>query len=39
MQLGRPPLNMILSITGMARATYLLSWLDDERPFNLFQEG
>ena len=37
-RLGRPPLNLILSMTGMARKTYALSWLD-ERPFALFPEG
>jgi len=36
-RLGRPPLNFILNITGMARSTYRVSWLD-ERPFALFQE-
>jgi len=37
-RLGRPPLNLVLNITGMARRTYGLSWLD-ERPIVLFQEG
>ncbi len=37
-RLGRPPLNLVLNITGMARRTYQVSWLD-ERPIALFQEG
>lgn len=37
-RLGRPPLNIVLSMTGMNRKRYGLSWLD-ERPFALFQEG
>lgn len=36
-RLGRPPLDFILNITGMARCTYRVSW-HDERPFALFQE-
>jgi hypothetical protein len=36
-RLGRPPLQLILGITGMTRQTYRLSWLD-ERPLALFQE-
>jgi hypothetical protein len=35
--LGKPPLHLVLNITGMARATYSLSWLD-ERPFALWTE-
>jgi hypothetical protein len=35
--LGRPPLHLILGLTGMSRGTYRLSWLDD-RPFALFPE-
>lgn len=37
-RLGRPPLHLILNMTGMARATYQLHWLD-ERPLALFPEG
>ena len=37
-RLGRPPLNVILNMTGMARATYNLNWRDGP-PFALFQEG
>ncbi len=37
-RLGRPPLYLVLSMTGMARSTYRLSWLDD-RPLTLFPEG
>jgi hypothetical protein len=37
-RLGRPPLHLVLNMTGMARHTYQLSWLD-ERPLALFQEG
>ena len=33
----RPPLHLILNMTGMTRQIYRLSWLD-ERPFALFQE-
>jgi hypothetical protein len=36
-RLGQPPLNLVLGITGMARSTYQVGWLD-ERPFSLFQE-
>ena len=36
-RLGRPPLNLILNVTGLARRAYRLSWLD-ERPISLFQE-
>jgi hypothetical protein len=35
-RLGRPPLHLILNMTGMTRQSYRLSWLD-ERPFALFQ--
>jgi hypothetical protein len=35
--LGRPPLAVILNITGLSRGTYRLGWLD-ERPFALFPE-
>lgn len=34
-RLGRAPLHLVLAMTGMARATYRLSWTDD-RPFTLF---
>ena len=37
-RLGKPPLNLVLNITGMAHKTYGLSWLDG-RPLALFQEG
>ncbi len=37
-RVGRPPLHLILNLTGMTRRTYGLSWLDD-RPLALFQEG
>ena len=37
-RIGRPPLHLILSMTGMTRQTYRLSWLD-ERPLALFQEA
>ena len=37
-RVGRPPLHLVLNITGMTRRTYGLSWLDD-RPLALFQEG
>jgi hypothetical protein len=37
-RLGRPPLHLILNMTGMERKMYTLSWLD-ERPFALFPEG
>lgn len=36
-RLGRPPLHLVLGLTGMMRQTYRLSWLD-ERPLMLFQE-
>jgi hypothetical protein len=36
--LGQPPLGLILNITGMARSTYHLDWLD-ERPFTLHLEN
>jgi len=36
-RLGRPPLHLVLHLTGMARGTYGLSWLDD-RPLVLFPE-
>lgn len=36
-RLGRPPLHLILNVTGMPRRTYQLPWLD-ERPLALFQE-
>lgn len=36
--LGRPPLGVVLGMTGAARGAHRLSWLD-ERPLNLFQEG
>jgi hypothetical protein len=36
-RLGRPPLNLVLGITGMAHSTYRVGWLD-ERPFALFQQ-
>jgi hypothetical protein len=36
-RMGRPPLALILNITGMLRATYRISWLD-ARPFVLFPE-
>jgi hypothetical protein len=35
--LGRPPLGVILNMTGLSRGTYRLGWLD-ERPFALFPE-
>ena len=35
-RLARPPLHLILNMTGMIRQSYRLSWLD-ERPFALFQ--
>jgi hypothetical protein len=35
-RLDRPPLSIVLNITGMASKTYPVSWLD-ERPFVLFQ--
>jgi hypothetical protein len=36
--LGRPPLSMVLAMTGMQRAVYRLPWLG-ERPVALFPEG
>jgi hypothetical protein len=36
-RIGRPPLYLILSMTGMTRQSYRLSWRD-ERPFALFQQ-
>ena len=36
--LGRPPLYLVLYMTGIIRGSYHLSWLD-ERPFVLFSEG
>jgi hypothetical protein len=36
-RIGRPPLHLILSMTGMTRQSYRLSWRD-ERPFALFQQ-
>lgn len=36
-RLGRPPLHLVLGMTGMTRQTYRLSWLDG-RPLVLFQE-
>jgi hypothetical protein len=36
-RLARPPLYLILSVTGLSRATYRVGWLD-ERPFALFPE-
>jgi hypothetical protein len=37
-RLSNPPLNVVLNMTGMARKTYRLSWLD-ERSLVLVQEG
>ncbi|NOT54931.1 MAG: hypothetical protein HOP18_10025 [Deltaproteobacteria bacterium] len=37
-RVGRPPLHLVLNITGMTRRRYGLSWLDD-RPLALFPEG
>jgi hypothetical protein len=37
-RLGRPPLHLIFSITGMTRQTFRVEWLDG-RPFDLFQEA
>ena len=37
-RLSRPPLDIILNMTGMSRATYRLPWLDD-KPFMLFPES
>lgn len=36
-RVGTPPLNIILAITGLQRASFNLSWLEDVRPFKLFQ--
>ena len=36
-RIGRPPLHLILNMTGMTRQSYRLSWRD-ERPFALFQQ-
>jgi hypothetical protein len=36
-RLGRPPLHLVLGMTGTTRQIYRLSWLD-ERPLALFQE-
>jgi hypothetical protein len=36
-RLGRPPLHLVLHITGLGRRSYRLAWLD-ERPFVLFPE-
>ncbi len=36
-RLGRPPLNIILAIAGLQRATYRLRWMEDDKPFMLFQ--
>ena len=36
-RVGRPPLHLVVGLTGMMRQTYQLSWLD-ERPLMLFQE-
>jgi hypothetical protein len=36
-RLSRPPLHLVLSLTGIARQTYCLSWLD-ERALALFPE-
>jgi hypothetical protein len=36
-RVSRPPLHLVLGLTGMTRQTYQLSWLD-ERPLTLFQE-
>jgi hypothetical protein len=37
-QLTRPPLDLILNMTGLSRATYRLPWLD-LRSFALFPQG
>jgi hypothetical protein len=37
-ELSRPPLYLILNMTGMARQSYVLSWLDG-RPLCLFPES
>jgi hypothetical protein len=36
-RVGTPPLNIILAITGLQRTSFNLSWLEDQRPFKLFQ--
>jgi len=36
-RLGRPPLHLVLHLTGMARSAYCVSWLDD-RPLALFPD-
>lgn len=36
-RVGRPPLQLVLNMTGMTRQSYRLSWLN-ERPFELFQQ-
>ena len=36
-RVGRPPLHLILNMTGITRQIYRLSWLD-QRPFALFQQ-
>jgi hypothetical protein len=36
-RVGRPPLHLVLGLTGMTRATYRVGWLDD-RPFAIFQD-
>ena len=37
-RLGRPPLGLVLALTGAHRGSYRLSWLD-EREFALFPDG
>ena len=37
-RLGRPPLGLVLALTGAHRGSYCLSWLD-EREFTLFPDG
>jgi len=36
-RLGRPPLDLVLAMTGAKRREYTLAWLDD-RPFALYPE-
>jgi hypothetical protein len=36
-RLGRPPLHLVLNMSGLTRSTYHLAWLD-ERPLALFQQ-
>jgi hypothetical protein len=36
-RVGSPPLRLVLSMTGMMRQTYRVSWLD-QRPLTLFEE-